>query len=292
MNNHHAFQKTRDFLVCIDSDGCMFDTMELKHKECFCPAYIEHFALQPISRYAREAWEFSNLYSYERGIHRLRSLLRSMDLLRVRKAVLERGFAVPTLTNLRTYVLSGGKLSNDALRQYVLEHPEAKDIQTTIEWSEDVNARVARMVHGVPPFPHARDSLQMLRQYADIAVVSATPTAAITSEWSEHGLTPYVTALCGQEMGSKQEIISRLQKEYPLGNTLMIGDALGDMQAAHAANALFYPIRPGEEGESWAELPETAEQFFLHIYSGQAETDKISCFERLLPKTPPWEAQT
>lgn len=287
----NAFQKTRDFLVCIDSDGCMFDTMELKHKECFCPAYIEHFGLQPISRYAREAWEFSNLYSYERGIHRLRSLLRSMDLLRVRKEVSERRFTVPALSHLKTYVLSGGKLSNDALRQYLTEHSEAEDIRTTVEWSEDVNARVARMVHGVPPFPHARDGLQMLRRYADIAVVSATPTAAITGEWSEHGLTPYVTALCGQEMGGKREIISLLQKEYPFGHTLMIGDAIGDMEAAHAADALFYPIRPGEEGRSWKEMPEEAEKFFSLTYAGQAERKEISLFERLLPKTPPWEEQ-
>ena len=31
------------FLVGIDSDGCAFDTMELKHKECFIPS--DHPAL-------------------------------------------------------------------------------------------------------------------------------------------------------------------------------------------------------------------------------------------------------
>ena len=34
------FSKSRDFLVCIDSDGCVFDNMELKHKECFCLATV------------------------------------------------------------------------------------------------------------------------------------------------------------------------------------------------------------------------------------------------------------
>ena len=29
------FKPGHDRLVCIDSDGCVFDTMELKHKECF-----------------------------------------------------------------------------------------------------------------------------------------------------------------------------------------------------------------------------------------------------------------
>ena len=35
-----------DFLVGIDSDGCAFDTMEVKHKECFIPNIINSYGLQ------------------------------------------------------------------------------------------------------------------------------------------------------------------------------------------------------------------------------------------------------
>jgi hypothetical protein len=35
-----------DFFVGIDSDGCAFDTMEIKHKECFTPNIINHWGLQ------------------------------------------------------------------------------------------------------------------------------------------------------------------------------------------------------------------------------------------------------
>ena len=45
------------FLIGIDSDGCVFDTMDLKHRECFCPKYILHFGLQAMSNAAREVWE-------------------------------------------------------------------------------------------------------------------------------------------------------------------------------------------------------------------------------------------
>ena len=55
--------KKHEFMICFDSDGCVFDTMEIKHKECFCPAYIKHMNLQGVSRYAREVWDFVNLYS-------------------------------------------------------------------------------------------------------------------------------------------------------------------------------------------------------------------------------------
>ncbi len=31
----------RTFLVCIDSDGCLLDNMELQCRECFTPATID-----------------------------------------------------------------------------------------------------------------------------------------------------------------------------------------------------------------------------------------------------------
>ena len=33
--------KRNDFFIGIDSDGCVFDTMEVKHKECFIPNMIQ-----------------------------------------------------------------------------------------------------------------------------------------------------------------------------------------------------------------------------------------------------------
>ena len=56
-------QPEREFFIGVDSDGCAFDTMEIKHKECFCPNTIKYFKLQAASKYAREAWDFVNLYS-------------------------------------------------------------------------------------------------------------------------------------------------------------------------------------------------------------------------------------
>ena len=34
-----------DFFIGIDSDGCAFDTMEIKHKECFCPQHHQALGL-------------------------------------------------------------------------------------------------------------------------------------------------------------------------------------------------------------------------------------------------------
>ena len=279
------------FLVCVDSDGCMFDTMEIKHKECFCPAFIEHFGLQAVSKYARVAWEFVNLYSQGRGIQRFRALVRAMDLLRARREVIERGFTPMELPNLKAYLASGTTLSNEGLKEYLAAHPEAEDVRTVAAWSEDVNARIARVVHGVPPFPHAREGLKLLGEQADVFVVSATPKEALEREWAEHGLTGLVTEICGQEIGSKKQIIASLKGGYDAGNVLMIGDAPGDRDAGRAEGALFYPIRPCEEAESWAELPEAAEAFFAGRYAAGMEAEEIARFETLLPETPPWETK-
>ena len=80
-----------DFLVGIDSDGCAFDTMEVKHKECFIPNIINHYELQGVSKYAREAAEFVNLYSKSRGINRFPALIEQLEWLRERPEVKARG---------------------------------------------------------------------------------------------------------------------------------------------------------------------------------------------------------
>ena len=77
-----SYTPTHQFLVGIDSDGCVFDSMELKHKECFIPNFINCYELQGVSKYAREAAEFVNLYSKSRGVNRFPGLVEQLDWLR------------------------------------------------------------------------------------------------------------------------------------------------------------------------------------------------------------------
>ena len=282
----------KPYLVCIDSDGCVFDTMEIKHKECFCPPYIDHFNLQAVSKYARDAWDFANLYSATRGIHRLKALLLALEVLKDRKEVQERDFIPTQLPQLRAYVESGLPLSNAGLEEYLKEHPDKEEIRTTLAWSLEVNERVGKMVHGVPPFPHVRECLSVLKEKADIVIVSATQELALQREWAEHGLLELVTAVKGQESGTKAEIIASLKDDYAPDRVLMIGDAPGDRDAAKANGALFYPICPDREAASWAEFPEVMEAFLEGRYRGACEDEIIARFEKLLPAEPAWEKGT
>src|SRR5512137_2534800 len=114
-----SFRQTQDFFIGIDSDGCAFDTMEIKHKECFIPNIIKYWDLQAVSKYARQAGEFVNLYSKWRGINHWPALLMVFDLLEDRLEVRKRGVKVPRAERLRDWAKTETKLSNDTLKALV-----------------------------------------------------------------------------------------------------------------------------------------------------------------------------
>ncbi len=284
------FAKEYDFLIGIDSDGCAFDTMEIKHKECFIPAFIKHMGLQPVSKYAREACEFVNLYSKWRGANRFPAYLKALDLLEERPEVKARGAAVPRLEGLRAWAKRESKLGNPALTAEVARTSDA-DLERTLRWSVAVNEAIDAMVTGIPPFPFVRDSLEKLATRADLIVCSATPQHALVKEWAEHGIHGHVAAICGQEVGGKQEILQRAIKHgYTGDRVLMIGDAPRDLKAARGAGALFYPINPGHEEASWERFYEEACGRFLGgTYAGSYEAQLIVEFDHYLPEKAPWQ---
>ena len=278
----------KPYLVCIDSDGCALDTMEIKHKECFCPAFINYFGLQPVSKYARESWEFFNLYSACRGMNRFLTLLKALDQLAQRPEVVERGFVPPAMTQLREYVAQGNPLNNAGLEAYLQQHPEAEEIRLTLQWSLDVNRRVEELVHGVKAFPYVRESLEEVSQYADIVIVSATQTRALEREWEENGLLPLVKAVRGQEAGSKKQVIGEFKADYASGHVIMVGDAPGDREAAEANGVAFYPICPEEESASWKVFAENMRSFMEGAYA-QKQKEAVAYFQTRLPEEPAWK---
>lgn len=276
------------FLVGIDSDGCVFDSMELKHKECFIPNFIRCYGLQGVSKYAREAAEFVNLYSKSRGMNRFPALAQQLDWLRRRPEVQARGAHVPAAIGLRQWIARETKLGNPTLEKAVAQSGDP-DLKQALDWSLAVNRSIAEVVRGLPPFPYVRECLARLADEADMLVCSQTPQAALVAEWQEHGLAGYVRAICGQEVGSKQESLAAAVKDYPLAQTLMIGDAPGDEQAAMANGCLFFPINPGREEASWRRLlDEGIQRFFAGAFAGDYQTQLLEEFDSYLPELPPW----
>ena len=266
--------------------------MEIKHKECFIPNTIKHWDLQAISKYARESAEFVNLYSKWRGINRWPALVMVFDLLRERPEVIRRNVAPPEALKIREFIASGRALSNDSLKE-VVEETGDPELVRGLQWSEGVNATIADMVHGVPPFPFLRESLESLYDQSDMIVVSATPDNALAREWEEHDIARYTKLIAGQEKGKKAEHLRYAAGgKYAPDHILMIGDAPGDMKAAQENKALFYPINPGHEEEAWERFyREGIDRFLSGTYAGDYEVGLIEEFEALLPDVPPWERE-
>ena len=297
MNNNspnrilEELQPEKDFFIGIDSDGCVFDTMEIKHKECFIPNIIKYWNLQAVSKYTRDSAEFVNLYSRWRGINRFPALVMSLDLLRDWGDVQKRNVSIPELPEIRAFIDSGRPLSNPSLDEYIAEKGETEELMQAREWSHAVNRTVDDMVSGIPPFPFVVESLEKMKDLADMLVVSATPGDALNKEWSENKIDHYVRVIAGQEMGSKKEHLALAAvNKYKNDRILMVGDAPGDMKAAKANNVLFYPIMPGEEDVSWQRFYEEAADVFMSgNYAGSYEEKLISEFLEHLPETPPWK---
>ncbi len=284
------FEPTCEYFVGIDSDGCAFDTMEPKQKEVFCPTTIWKWDLMAVSKYAREVWLFVNLYSKTRGCNRFLALQYAMDFIRERPEVRRRGVAVPDMAELKAWIGRETKLGNPALEAEV-EATGNAELARCLDWSATINETVAKVVKGIPPFPGVPESLELLSGKADMMVVSATPCEALEREWKEHGIADHMAVIAGQELGKKSEHLALTAGgKYPPEKILMIGDAPGDMKAAKANDAMFFPVNPGHEEESWERFyQEAGPKFLAGEYTAAYEAELIAEFDKLLPETPPWQ---
>ena len=286
---------SKDYLVAIDSDGCAFDAMGIKQRECFCPMMIAYFNLQPVAEAARECKMFADLFSKTRGANRHKTIARILtELLPSHPMVKERGFKVPEFKHYIEWVNNPNSLlSNEGLQQAIDNANDIaakKELQHTLVWSKRVNEMVAEVCKGVPPFPHVRQSIEKAAQKADIIVCSATPSEALEREWAEHGLAQYVKVIAGQEMGKKAEHLAIVSDgKYDKDKIIMLGDAPGDRNAARDNDLAFYAINPGDEAKSWKRFGDEAfDKFMAGDYAGKYEKMVIDEFDTYLPEHPQW----
>lgn len=287
-----AFEPRQAFYIGVDSDGCVFDTMELKQKQCFTPNIIQHFGLEALAGITRETTEFVNLYSRFRGQNRFKALLKTFDLLACRPEFVASGLALPNVEALRDWVNRAPALDNASLEEEAVLSADP-DLWRIIEWSVAVNREVAARAEEVFPFAGASETLEAARAQADLVVVSQTPTEALEREWQAHGMDHLPQLICGQELGTKADHLrGTAGKHYEPGHMLMVGDAAGDRLAAGETGALFFPILPGHETDSWAEFrSEGLPRFFDGRFAGKYEQSLLTRFDACLPEAPPWQTE-
>lgn len=267
-NVFDRYEKTQDFLVCVDSDGCAMDTMEIKHRECFAPEMIKTWNLQENEEYILNLWYDLNLYTQTRGINRFKGLAETF------KIISEKGIEIEDLDSLLNWVDTTNELSNRSLKNEI-EKNDSKSLRMALEWSLNVNEAIENLPKGDEPFENVKEGLEALSKIVDISVVSSANGEALNDEWNRNELVPYLRALLGQEAGTKQYCIAELKKKgYDTEKILMVGDAPGDLQAAKNNDVKFYPILVNKEGFSWERLvneavPKLMNGEFDEIYQNQ-----------------------
>ncbi len=252
------FTKRREFLACIDSDGCVMDTVRVKHMDVLCPELIRTFALEAYADLVTDAWAEINLHSITRGISRFESVVLIFDRLK------NHGVEVPGSEEIAAWVSTASELSTATLKQETVRTGSLA-MRKLQQWNTTCNRRIQALEPTFEPFPGVENSLRQLHAVADVAVVSAANESAIASEWSRYGLARHADVIFGQEVGSKaNSIATMLACGYESRKVVMVGDSMGDAQAAAANGVAFVPILPGREAESWRRLQEEALPKLLH----------------------------
>ena len=276
-----GFKKNKEFLVCIDSDGCAIDSMNIKHINCFGPRMVDEWNLHQWAEEILESWNRVNLFSMTRGINRFKGLLVAL------REIDERYIKIDDLASFVGWVESTNELSNGSLSRAIEANPDSICLKKALAWSNAVNESIKKLPEDeVLPFGMVKEALIFAHEKADIAIVSSANLGAIMDEWERHELLAHVDLVLAQNAGTKAYCIQELLKKgYDPAKVVMCGDAPGDMDAAKVNGVFYYPIKVGFEKESWAEFIEVGFVKLLDgSYSGDYQSEKIDEFINNLSK--------
>ena len=122
----------KEYLVCVDSDGCAMDTMNVKHKFCFGPQLFNVWDLEPWRTEVLKIWDTLNLYSRTRGINRFLGLELALS------TYSDMGILKEDISDLTKWVGESGELSNRALEQKAIE-TNSPVLFKALDWSNPVS---------------------------------------------------------------------------------------------------------------------------------------------------------
>lgn len=273
-----AFRKQRKHLICVDSDGCAIDTMDVKHVHCFGPAITEIWKMEADTESVLNLWNHINLYSMTRGINRFKGLALILEELQ------DQGEEIPGTDSFVRWTEESGELSAAALKREMEQNP-LPIYEKVLAWSDLVNQKIALLDEdSKAAFHGVEEGLKAAHEAADVAVVSSATGEVVREEWEKEGLLPFADILLTQEHGNKKTCLLRLkEKGYEAGDILMVGDSPGDLDSAKAAGVLFYPILVKKEKESWDRFrSEALEHFLSGSYRGAYEEERIREFRENL----------
>lgn len=264
--NIKNFARKKEYLICVDSDGCAMDTMDIKHFRAFGPCMVNEWELWEWRDEILRRWNDINLYTITRGINRFKGLAMALS------EINEKYTEIQDVDSLVEWVENADELSNSAIERHLEMFWESVSLKKALSWSRAVNNAVNKLhKEEIKPFPLVREALALAHLSADVAVVSGANLGAVVDEWTNHGLIEHVDVVMAQDSGNKASCIaSLLKKGYSTDKVIMCGDALGDLAAAEKNGVLFFPILVHREKESWSEFMNVA---LPKLLSGEFDGD-------------------
>ena len=268
------YKKKKDYLICVDSDGCAMDTMDIKHMKCFGPCMVEEWQLSEWRQEILDRWNEINLYTMTRGINRFKGLAKALLEIHSKYKRIE------DIGILEKWVEESDELSNPALERAISQN-NSIILQKALSWSKSVNENInALPFEDKKPFAKVKEALAYAKEYADVAIVSSANLQAVLDEWELYGLLDFVDIIMAQDVGSKAYCIGEMVKKgYAKENIMMTGDAPGDLDAAKKNGVYYYPILVRREKESWEEFKEVAVGKLVDgSFGGNYQEEKIAQF--------------
>ena len=186
MSIFDTFERKHDYLVCVDSDGCVMDTMNCKHFHCFGPCMVAEWGLEQWKDEILDRWNVINLFSMTRGINRFKGLAMAL------KEIDGKYMPITGVDALVHWADTAPALSNDAVAKASEDAADADAklvLQKALSWSKAVNAAIVELDEDLKvPYNGAKEGLAAAHTFADVAMVSSANRDAVEEEWGKFGL--------------------------------------------------------------------------------------------------------
>ena len=197
MSIFDTFERKHDYLVCVDSDGCVMDTMNCKHFHCFGPCMVNEWGLEEWKDEILERWNEINLFSMTRGINRFKGLAMAL------KEIDAKYTRITGVDALIHWTDAAPALSNDGVARAAAEATDADAklvLEKALSWSKAVNAAIVELDENLKvPYDGAKEGLAAAHQFADVAMVSSANRDAVEEEWGKFGLLEHTDIVLAQD---------------------------------------------------------------------------------------------
>lgn len=243
--------KNKRYLVCVDFDGSVMDTMDVKHIHCLGPAFMEVWGMEDRQEEVLSYWNRINLYSDTRGMNRFRAFVMALR---------EKGYAwdMDGFAELEQWTKKTDLWTAASLKAF-MDPLDSECCRKAYQWSELADQRFATLLETQGRvFYGVAGVLKSLHQVADVAVISSEKREVADSLWTGRKLMEHVDMRLSAEDGTREHCLKMLlERGYETEDVLVVGSTQEDCLISGEMKTAFYPILAGQEVSSWRELKQT-----------------------------------